>query len=132
MGPKTERMTILHAATHETQLGDHDFCLSRSHYTDTDLTSRERTATAGIKPGTPHQESRALPTELPRPSITLVLSIYLHLCHNCCDVTCFLNSNRQRYINAITKLVTSLGPIPWCKNKHQRVESIKESRQRCC
>ena len=35
-GPKTERLTILRAATHETELGDHDFCLSRSHYTDTD------------------------------------------------------------------------------------------------
>ena len=41
-GPKTERLTILRAATHETELGDHDFCLSRSHYTDTDPTSRER------------------------------------------------------------------------------------------
>ena len=39
-GPKTERLTILRAATHETELGDHDFCLSRSHYTDTDPTSR--------------------------------------------------------------------------------------------
>ena len=39
-GPKTERLTILHAATHETELGDHDFCLSRSHYTDTDPTSK--------------------------------------------------------------------------------------------
>ena len=51
-GPKSERLTILHAATHETELGDHDLCLSRSHYTDTDLTSRERAATAGIEPGT--------------------------------------------------------------------------------
>ena len=51
-GPKTERLTILRAATHETKLGDHDFCLSRSHYTDTDPTSRERVATAGIEPGT--------------------------------------------------------------------------------
>ena len=34
-GPKTERLRILHVATHETELGDHDFCLSRSHYTDT-------------------------------------------------------------------------------------------------
>ena len=33
-GPETERLTILRAATHETALGDHDFCLSRSHYTD--------------------------------------------------------------------------------------------------
>ena len=51
-GPKTERLTILRAVTHETELGDHDFCLSRSHYTDTDPTSRERAATAGIEPGT--------------------------------------------------------------------------------
>ena len=42
-GPKTECLTILRAATHEKELGDHDFCLSRSHYTDTDPTSRERT-----------------------------------------------------------------------------------------
>ena len=52
-GPKTERLTILRAATHETELGNHDLCLSRSHYTDTDTTSRERAATAGIEPGTP-------------------------------------------------------------------------------
>ena len=31
-GPKTERLTILRAVTHETELGDYDFCLSRSHY----------------------------------------------------------------------------------------------------
>ena len=49
---KTERLTILHAATHETELGDHDFCLSRSHYTDTDQTSRERAAPVGIEPET--------------------------------------------------------------------------------
>ena len=54
-GPKTERLTILRAATHETELGDHDFCLSRSHYTDTDPTSRERAATTGIEPGTSSQ-----------------------------------------------------------------------------
>ena len=47
-----ERLTILRAATHETELGDHDFCLSRSYYSDTDPTSRERTATAEIEPGT--------------------------------------------------------------------------------
>ena len=29
--PRQERLTILRAATHETELGDHDFCLSRSH-----------------------------------------------------------------------------------------------------
>ena len=39
-GPKAERVTILRAATYETDLGDHDFCLNRSHYTDTDPTSR--------------------------------------------------------------------------------------------
>ena len=27
--PRQERLTILRAATHETELGDHDFCLSR-------------------------------------------------------------------------------------------------------
>ena len=47
-----QRLTILRAATHETELVDHDFCLSRSHYTDIDPTSRERAATAGIEPGT--------------------------------------------------------------------------------
>ena len=49
--PRQERLTILCAATHETELGDHDFCLSRSHYTDTDPTSREPAATAGIEHG---------------------------------------------------------------------------------
>ena len=51
-GLKTERLTILRAATNDTELGDHDFCLSRSHYTDTDPTSREQAASAGIEPGT--------------------------------------------------------------------------------
>ena len=46
-GPKTERLTILRAATHEIELGDHGFCLSRSHYTDT-----YPAATLGIEPGT--------------------------------------------------------------------------------
>ena len=41
-GPKTERLTILHAATHETELGDRNFCLSQSHYTDTDPNSTEQ------------------------------------------------------------------------------------------
>ena len=32
-GPKTERLTtILRASAHEAELGDHDFCLSRSHH----------------------------------------------------------------------------------------------------
>ena len=34
------RLTILRAATHEAELVDHNFCLNRSHYTDTDPTSR--------------------------------------------------------------------------------------------
>ena len=51
-GPKPERLAILRAATHEAELGDHDFCLSQSHYTDTDPTSRERES----NPGPPHQE----------------------------------------------------------------------------
>ena len=33
-GPKTERLTILRAVTHETEWEDHGFCLSRSHYTN--------------------------------------------------------------------------------------------------
>ena len=39
---------MLRAATHETERGDNDFCLTRSHYTDNDpTTSTERAATAG-------------------------------------------------------------------------------------
>ena len=51
---------------HTRQRGDHDFCLSRSHYTDTDPISRERATTARIEPRT----SSHLPTELPRPPIS--------------------------------------------------------------
>ena len=51
-GPKTERLTVLRVATHDTELGNHDFCLGRPHYTDTDPTSRERAATEGFEPGT--------------------------------------------------------------------------------
>ena len=58
-GSKTERLTILRATTHETELADHDSCLSRSHYTDTDPTSRERWSQRESNPGPPHQESRA-------------------------------------------------------------------------
>ena len=50
--PRQSVLTILLAATHETELGDHDFCLSQPHYTDTDPTNREPAATAGIEPGT--------------------------------------------------------------------------------
>ena len=67
--PRQERLTILRAATHETELGDHDFCLSRSHYTDTDPTCRERAATAGIEPGTSSPGVARSTAELPRPPI---------------------------------------------------------------
>ena len=65
--PRQERLTILRAATHETELGDHDFCLSRSHYTDTDPTCRELAATAGIEPGTSSPGVPRSTAELPRP-----------------------------------------------------------------
>ena len=67
--PRQERLTISRAATHETELGDHDFCLSRSHYTDTDPTCRERAATAGIEPGTSSPGVARSTAELPRPPI---------------------------------------------------------------
>ena len=65
--PRQERLTILRAATHGTELGYHDFCLSRSHYTDTDPTCRERAATAGIEPGTSSPGVARSTAELPRP-----------------------------------------------------------------
>ena len=64
--PRQERLTILRAATDETDLGDHDFSLSRSHYTDTDPTCRERAATAGIEPGTSSPGVARSTAELPR------------------------------------------------------------------
>ena len=64
--PRQERLTILRAATHETELGDHDFCLSRSQYTDTDPTCRERAATAGIEHGTSSPGVARSTAELPR------------------------------------------------------------------
>ena len=67
--PRQERLTILRAATHETELGDHDFCLSRSHYTDTDPTCRERAATVGIEPGTSSPGVARSTAELPRPPL---------------------------------------------------------------
>ena len=38
VGPRTDNFTCRHT---ETERGDHDFCLSGSHYTDKDPTSRE-------------------------------------------------------------------------------------------
>ena len=72
--PRQERLTILRAATHETELGDHDFCLSRSHYTDTDPTCRERAATAGIEPGTSSPKVACSTAELPRPPLRIGVS----------------------------------------------------------
>ena len=49
-GSQDWRLAILRAATHEAERGDYDFCLSWSHYTDNDPTTREGVATAGIEP----------------------------------------------------------------------------------
>ena len=73
--PRQERLTILRAATHETELGDHDFCLSRSHYTDTDPTCREWAATAGIEPGISSPGVARSTAELPRPPSRLAITI---------------------------------------------------------
>ena len=73
--PRQERLTILRAATHETELGDHDFCLSRSHYTDTDPTCRERAATAGIEPGTSSPGVARSTAELPRPRVCVCVCV---------------------------------------------------------
>ena len=59
---------------HETERGDHDFCLSQSHYTEIDPTSRgSGRPQQGSNPGPPHQESRALLAragQLPQPHMT--------------------------------------------------------------
>ena len=68
-GSQEWRLTILRAATHETERGDHGFCLSRSHYTDTDPPVGSGRPELGSKLGPPHQESRALPTELSPPPL---------------------------------------------------------------
>ena len=80
MGPETERLTILRAATYESELGNHDFCLSRSYYTDTDPTSRERPVTAGIEPGTSSPgvaRSTDCATALPATEVTQIKTAYL-------------------------------------------------------
>ena len=51
-GHKTDVLTILQAATHNTERGNHNFCLSQSHNTDTNPTSWEPAATAGFEPTT--------------------------------------------------------------------------------
>ena len=51
----------------ETEWGDHDYCLSRSHYNDTDLTSREWAATAGIEPKTSSPRVQRSTIELSSP-----------------------------------------------------------------
>ena len=51
-GSQGWRLKMLRAATHETERANHEFCLSRSHYTDTHPTSRQRAATVGIEPTT--------------------------------------------------------------------------------
>ena len=102
--PRQERLTILRAATHETELGDYDFCLSRSHYTDTDPTCRERAATAGIEPGTSSPGVARSTAELPRPpSITgvsegfVTVGFKVTLCeHWLCNSIC-KNSSKMPY-----------------------------------
>ena len=66
-GSRDCRLTISHVATHMTERGDHDFCHSRSHNTDTDPTSREQPATAELYLGPHPRKSHALSTELPPP-----------------------------------------------------------------
>ena len=61
--PKTANFQCSHTGKEQ---GNHNFCLSRSHYTDIDPTSREQAPGAGIEP--PDQESHALRLELPNPS----------------------------------------------------------------
>ena len=70
-GSQDWRLTILRAATHETERGNHDFCLSRSHYTDTDPTSRKRLVSVGIEltassPGVARSTDRATPPQKDR------------------------------------------------------------------
>ena len=77
--PRQERLTILRAATHETELGDHDFCLSQSHYTDTDPTCKERAATAGIEPGTSSPGVARSTAELPCPLLCQFRSPLLYI-----------------------------------------------------
>ena len=66
-GPETERLTILRAATHETELGDLT-SVSVGHIilTPTQPVGSGRPQRES-NPGPPHHESRALPNELPRP-----------------------------------------------------------------
>ena len=59
-GPQDRRLTILRAATQETELGDHDFCLSRSHYTDTDQKQYEAGGRSGNRTRDLLTRSRAL------------------------------------------------------------------------
>ena len=96
--PRQERLTILRAATHETELGDHDFCLSRSHYTDTDPTCRERAATAGIEPGTSSPGVARSTAELPRPqNIVEYRSNYIYIYTHTVYITPF-----SHILNALT------------------------------
>ena len=60
-------------------------CHSRLHYNDTDPASRERATLAGIEPRIrpPHQESRSLPTELPRPRTEMLIDLSQLRMANC-------------------------------------------------
>ena len=121
--PRQERLTILRAATHETELGDHDFCLSRSHYTDTDPTCRERAATAGIEPGTSSPGVAHSTAELPRPppppldseigKILKKQGIFIHFHLNSPSKVFYLDQSGQ-HLNSFYEFTnTSKGDFCW-------------------
>ena len=102
--PRQERLTILRAATHETELGDHDFCLSRSHYTDTDPTCRERAVTAGIEPGTSSPGVARSTTELPRPFALPLFSVTWNNGFQSLK-KCVFESNNHQYSSAYENML---------------------------
>ena len=74
--------------------GDHDFCLRRSHYTDTDTTSRERVATAGIE----HRTSSPGVVRSTDWATTIPYRLRGESVNNChpsssktCEMSCFFN-----------------------------------------
>ena len=76
--PRQERLTILRAATHETELGDHDFCLSRSHYTDTDPTCKRAGGHSGDRTRDLLTRSRRLYRRATAPPVLLDADIMIY------------------------------------------------------
>ena len=64
---KTERLTILRAATHETELETMTSVSAGLIILTSTQSVGSRWPQRESNPGPPHQKSRALPTELPRP-----------------------------------------------------------------